>query len=90
MRRRAGDCAAGVPQPADAAGGDHGGVISAAGLILAATFAALAVMPPLSLAQIWGIVAHGVLIGTLLVRLFLGPALILGLGHRTWWPVRLS
>ncbi|MGP3690978.1 MMPL family transporter [Streptomyces sp. IBSNAI002] len=67
-----------------------GGVISAAGLILAATFAALTVMPLLYLAQIGGIVALGVLIDTLLVRLFLVPALILDLGHRTWWPARLT
>ncbi|MFJ3880874.1 MMPL family transporter [Streptomyces sp. NPDC090077] len=62
------------------------GVISAAGLILAATFAALTVMPLLYLAQIGCIVCLGVLIDTLLVRLFLVPALILDLGPRTWWP----
>ncbi|MGW8360372.1 MMPL family transporter [Streptomyces wedmorensis] len=67
-----------------------GGVISAAGLILAATFAALTVTPLLYLAQIGCIVAVGVLIDTLLVRLFLVPALILDLGPRTWWPTRLS
>ncbi|MFG3037196.1 MMPL family transporter [Streptomyces sp. NPDC048330] len=66
-----------------------GGVISAAGLILAATFAALTVMPLLYLAQIGCIVAFGVLIDTLLVRLFLVPALILDLGPRSWWPIRL-
>lgn len=66
------------------------GVISAAGLILAATFAALTVMPLFYLAQIGCIVAVGVLIDTLLVRLFFVPALILHLGHRTWWPSRLS
>ncbi|MFF6883748.1 MMPL family transporter [Streptomyces sp. NPDC012421] len=65
------------------------GVISAAGLILAATFGALTVMPLLYLAQIGCIVAVGVLIDTLLVRLFLVPALILDLGRRTWWPSRL-
>ncbi|MET9957354.1 MMPL family transporter [Streptomyces sp. NPDC006339] len=63
-----------------------GGVISAAGVILAATFAALTVMPLLYLAQIGCIVAVGVLIDALLVRLFLVPALILDLGHRAWWP----
>ncbi|MFF7442094.1 MMPL family transporter [Streptomyces sp. NPDC008122] len=62
------------------------GVISAAGLILAATFAALTAMPLLYLAQIGCIVAIGVLIDTLLVRLFLVPALILELGPRSWWP----
>ncbi|MFD3334644.1 MMPL family transporter [Streptomyces sp. NPDC058700] len=53
---------------------------SAARCILAATFAALTVMPLLYLAQIGCIVAVGVLIDTLLVRLFLD------LGHRAWWP----
>ncbi|GGY38565.1 putative membrane protein [Streptomyces omiyaensis] len=66
------------------------GVISAAGLILAATFAALTVMPLLYLAQIGCVVAIGVLIDTLLVRLFLVPALILDLGHCAWWPTRLT
>ncbi|MEU4064633.1 MMPL family transporter [Streptomyces wedmorensis] len=65
------------------------GVISAAGLILAATFMALIAMPLLCLAQIGCIVAVGVLIDTLLVRLFLVPALILDLDQRTWWPSRL-
>ncbi len=65
------------------------GVISAAGLILAATFATLTVMPLLYLAQIGCIVAIGVLIDTLLVRLFLVPALILDLGGRVWWPTFL-
>ncbi|WP_257002312.1 MMPL family transporter [Streptomyces sp. WZ.A104] len=65
------------------------GVISAAGLILAATFATLTVMPLLYLAQIGCIVAIGILIDTLLVRLFLVPALILDLGRRAWWPTFL-
>ncbi|WP_262388043.1 MMPL family transporter [Streptomyces parvus] len=65
------------------------GVISAAGIILAATFAALTLMPLLYLAQIGCIVAIGVLIDTLLVRLFLVPALIRDLDHRTWWPTLL-
>ncbi|MFF5638408.1 MMPL family transporter [Streptomyces sp. NPDC012825] len=67
-----------------------GRVISAAGLVLAATFGALTAMPLLYLAQIGSIVAVGVLIDTLLVRLFLVPALILDLGDRVWWPGLLS
>lgn len=65
-------------------------VISAAGLIQAATFGALTLMPLLYLAQLGCIVVIGVLIDTLLVRLFLVPAVILDLGHRAWWPARLS
>lgn len=64
------------------------GVISAASHILAVTFAALTVLPLLYLAQIGCIVAIGVLIDTILVRPLLVPALILDLGHRTWWPTR--
>ncbi|MFJ3176525.1 MMPL family transporter [Streptomyces roseus] len=57
------------------------GVISAAGITLAATFAALTVMTTLLyLARIGRIVAVGVPVDTLFVRLFLVPALILDLG----------
>lgn len=66
-----------------------GGVISSAGVVLAATFAALTVMPLRYLAQIGTIVAVGVLLDTLLVRLFVLPALILDGGPRLWWPTRL-
>lgn len=67
-----------------------GGVITSAGVVLAATFAALAVIPVLFLLQIAIIVALGVLIDTVLVRSLLVPALALELGRATWWPSRLS
>ncbi|MFF2579033.1 MMPL family transporter [Streptomyces goshikiensis] len=63
-----------------------GGVISSAGVVLAATFAALTVMPLVFLVHIGAIVAVGVLMDTLLVRLFLVPALVSDLGPRAWWP----
>lgn len=63
-----------------------GGVITSAGLVLAATFSALAVLPLLFLAQIAFIVAFGVLLDTLVVRSLLVPALVVELGDRTWWP----
>ncbi|MFG3041816.1 MMPL family transporter [Streptomyces sp. NPDC048330] len=66
-----------------------GGVITAAGLVLAATFAALGVMPLLYLAQIGLIVGVGVLVDSLLVRVFLVPALMTDLGSRVWWPSRM-
>lgn len=66
-----------------------GGVISSAGVVLAATFAALTVMPLRYLGQIGTIVAVGVLLDTLLVRLFLLPALVLDAGPWLWWPTRL-
>ncbi|MEO6828114.1 MAG: MMPL family transporter [Microbacteriaceae bacterium] len=63
-----------------------GGVITSAGLVLAATFAALGVLPVLFLAQISFIVAFGVLIDTFLVRSLLVPALCYDIGRAIWWP----
>jgi len=66
-----------------------GGVITSAGVVLATTFAALAVVPLLFLAQLAFLVAFGVLLDTLLVRSLLVPALAHDLGDRVWWPSRL-
>ena len=67
-----------------------GGVITSAGMVLAATFAALYVIPILFLAQIAFIVAFGVLIDTFLVRAFLVPALFYDIGPKVWWPSKLA
>jgi RND superfamily putative drug exporter len=67
-----------------------GGVITSAGIVLAATFGALAVIPLLFLAQIAFIVAFGVLLDALVVRSLLVPAAVIDLGDRTWWPSRLA
>ena len=67
-----------------------GGVITSAGIVLAATFAALGVIPVLFLAQLAFIVSFGVLLDTLVVRSLLVPALSYDLGRRIWWPSRLS
>ncbi|MFU8872473.1 MMPL family transporter [Micromonospora sp. SL4-19] len=67
-----------------------GGVITSAGLVLAATFGALLVLPLVPSVQMGVIVAVGILLDTLLVRSLLVPALTLDLGARTWWPGRLS
>ena len=66
-----------------------GGVITSAGLVLAATFAALGVLPILFLAQISFIVAFGVLLDTFVVRSLLVPALSYDLGRVIWWPSKL-
>lgn len=66
-----------------------GGVITSAGIVLAATFAALGVIPILFLAQIAFIVAFGVLLDTIVVRSLLVPAVIHDLGRVSWWPSRL-
>ncbi len=65
-----------------------GGVITSAGIVLAATFAALAVIPILFLAQIAFIVAFGVLMDTFIVRTLLVPGLAIDMGWFTWWPIR--
>ncbi len=67
-----------------------GGVITSAGVVLAATFAALGVIPILFLAQIGFIVAFGVLLDALIVRSLLVPALSYDVGRWIWWPSRLS
>ena len=67
-----------------------GGVITSAGVVLAATFGALATLPILFLLQIAFIVAFGVLLDTLIVRSLLVPALAYDIGPRIWWPNRLS
>ncbi|WP_116047448.1 MMPL family transporter [Amycolatopsis palatopharyngis] len=67
-----------------------GGVITSAGVVLAATFAALAVIPVLFLAQIAFLVAFGVLLDTFVVRSLLVPALAVDLGRVIWWPSRLA
>jgi len=67
-----------------------GGVITSAGLVLAATFAALAVIPILFLAQLAFIVAFGVLLDTFVVRTLLVPALVYDIGPAVWWPSKLA
>ncbi|MBO9625854.1 MAG: MMPL family transporter [Microbacterium sp.] len=66
-----------------------GGVITSAGLVLAATFAALSVIPILFLVQLAFIVAFGVLLDTFVVRSLLVPALAYDIGKRIWWPSAL-
>ncbi|MFE3252553.1 MMPL family transporter [Streptomyces sp. NPDC059209] len=67
-----------------------GGVITSAGVVLAATFAALGVIPLAFLVQIAFIVAVGVLLDTIVVRSLLVPALVLDIGPKAWWPGVLS
>jgi RND superfamily putative drug exporter len=66
--------------------GVTGGVLTSAGVVLAATFAALGVIPIMFLVQLAFIVAFGVLLDTILVRSLLVPALACDIGPRIWWP----
>jgi RND superfamily putative drug exporter len=63
-----------------------GAVITSAGIVLAAVFAALGVLPLVTLGQLGLIVGVGVVIDTLVVRSVIVPALFSILGDRIWWP----
>ena len=63
-----------------------GGVITSAGIVLAAVFTALGLLPLVTLGQIGLIVGVGVLVDTLVVRTFVVPALFSLLGDRMWLP----
>lgn len=65
-----------------------GGVITSAGIVLAATFAALAVIPVMFLFQLAFIVTFGVLLDAILVRSLVVPALVHDIGRNVWWPWR--
>jgi putative drug exporter of the RND superfamily len=65
-----------------------GGVITSAGILLAAVFAVLGVLPLITLTQVGVIVCIGVLIDTLLVRTVIVPAMTFIAKDRFWWPRR--
>jgi RND superfamily putative drug exporter len=67
-----------------------GGVITSAGLVLAATFLVLGTIPLVFLAELGVAVALGILLDTLVVRSVLVTALNLDLGSVIWWPSRLA
>ena len=67
-----------------------GGVITSAGVVLAATFAVLGVLPLVPLAQLGFAVAFGVLLDTIIVRSLLVPALVHQIGPKIWWPSKLQ
>ncbi len=67
-----------------------GGVITSAGVVLAATFLVLGSLPLVFLAELGVAVALGVMLDTLVVRSVLVTALNLDLGAKIWWPSRLD
>jgi RND superfamily putative drug exporter len=67
-----------------------GTVITSAGIVLAGTFSALAILPLVSLTEIGFTIALGVLLDTFLVRTLLVPALVLEIGDSVWWPSSLA
>jgi RND superfamily putative drug exporter len=67
-----------------------GGVITSAGLVLAATFAVLGSLPLVFLGELGTAVALGVILDTIIVRSVLVTALNLDLGGKIWWPSQLD
>jgi RND superfamily putative drug exporter len=63
-----------------------GGVVTAAGIVLAGTFAMLTQIPAVNITEVGVAVALGVLLDTLVVRTVLVPASLLTIGERVWWP----
>lgn len=66
------------------------GVITSAGIILAATFAVLTTLPIQVLVQFGIITAIGILLDTFIVRPFLVPAITTVLGKFAFWPASLT
>ncbi|MEV0360744.1 MMPL family transporter [Nocardia sp. NPDC050697] len=67
-----------------------GAVITSAGVVLAAVFCVLGVLPLITLTQLGIVVGIGILLDTFLVRTVVIPALFAITGPRIWWPNALS
>jgi RND superfamily putative drug exporter len=63
-----------------------GSVVTAAGLVFAATMATFMFSPLLVMAQVGTTIALGLLFDTLIVRSFMTPSLATLLGRWFWWP----
>ncbi|MGC0364088.1 RND superfamily putative drug exporter [Rhodococcus sp. 27YEA15] len=70
--------------------GATGGVITSAGIVLAAVFCVLGVLPLITLTQLGIIVGLGILLDTFVVRTLVVPALFTIVGPRVWWPGRID
>jgi RND superfamily putative drug exporter len=66
-----------------------GGVITSAGVVLAAVFAVLGVLPLITLTQLGIVVGFGILLDAFLVRTVVIPAMFSLIGDRVWWPARV-
>lgn len=67
-----------------------GSVITSAGIVLAGVFAALGVLPLVTLGQLGLIVGIGIIVDTLVVRTVIVPAIFTLVGDRIWWPTRID
>ncbi|MDT5104103.1 MAG: putative drug exporter of the superfamily, partial [Mycobacterium sp.] len=64
-----------------------GGVVTSAGLVFAATMAAMMFSKLIVLAQMGSTIAIGLLVDTLIVRSLLMPSIATMLGRWFWWPL---
>ncbi|MGA9375210.1 MAG: MMPL family transporter [Mycobacterium sp.] len=64
-----------------------GGVVTSAGLVFAATMAAMLASDLMVLAQMGSTIAIGLLVDTLIVRSLLMPSIATLLGRWFWWPL---
>ena len=67
-----------------------GPVITSAGIVLAAVFCVLAVLPLIVLTQLGVIVGLGILLDTFVVRTVVVPALFVLIGRQIWWPAQVD
>ncbi|WP_231123354.1 MMPL family transporter [Mycobacterium asiaticum] len=67
-----------------------GGVITSAGIVLAAVFCVLGVLPLIVMTQLGIIVGLGILLDTFVVRTLVIPSLFALIGDRIWWPTTVS
>ena len=61
-------------------------MITSAGIVLAAVFAVLGVLPLVALTQLGIIVGLGIMLDTFVVRTVVIPALFTLVGPAIWWP----
>jgi putative drug exporter of the RND superfamily len=67
-----------------------GPVITSAGVVMAAVFCVLGVLPLIVLTQLGVIVGLGILLDTFIVRTVVIPALFMVIGPRIWWPAKVD
>ena len=67
-----------------------GPVITSAGIVMAAVFCVLGVLPLIVLTQLGVIVGLGILLDTFVVRTVVIPALFTLIGPRVWWPAKVD
>jgi putative drug exporter of the RND superfamily len=83
------ELAAGINTGIIRAMGGTGKVVTAAGLVFAATMASMIVSDLLTIGQVGTTIGLGLLFDTLVVRAFMTPSIAALLGRWFWWPQRV-